>query len=145
MSFSPDLTTSFRALSKLNNVKFNSYPALYRGELSDPTSWIQWLNPCFLDKDQKRVNAHLNGVIENISSAIFPETELSGEQCSILKDSISKLTELFEKATENTIGCIKDDVHWKLIGVTVALKFMRSSLKGTAEDNTSYIDYTKTE
>ncbi len=91
------LSSNIQELNKLNNVKPNSFPALYQGKLSDPTSWSQLLCCCCSkDKDPDHVNTYLQNVIKDLSKEIQDKV-LSENQCTTLKASIAKLDSLSAK------------------------------------------------
>ena len=91
------VSSSFQELNKLNNVKPNSFPTLYQGKLSDPTSWSQLLCCCCCkDKDPDHVNTYLQAVINDLSEEIKGKS-LNENQSTTIKNSIAKLDSLSAK------------------------------------------------
>ncbi len=142
------LGVNFEELQKLNKLGENAFPALYKGKLSDPTSWYQWICCCCSkDKDPEHVNTHLTKVIEAFLKTIETDKEEYGsiafdkELRQLLQSSIAKLESLSTKyslmRTPKADGTYrtnyKDEAQ-----IEQELRRLRDQLEVAAKANESY-------
>lgn len=120
---SVELTQCFQDLENLNKYQKGEFPSLYKGKISDPTSFTEAFLICFKQGDPAVVNEYLSQVIKQLGEAIKEKTLIDKESKTILS-SIQKLGTLaltyHRKMSDKSDEIFTNDpVYWSKLSTRV--------------------------